>query len=590
MIDFTIDGEKVTAEEGTNILQTARANNIEIPTLCHHPALEPFGACRLCTVEVTTGGNTKFVTSCNNPVEQDSVISTKSSDVIEFRKMLIELLLDRAPAAEKIQELAREYGVEIPENTSDEKCILCGLCTRICEQRIGASAINFINRGVDRKVETPFQRTLDINMDACIACGSCAFVCPTGAIDLKDITPKIPVPILSEFDVGLKGRAPIYVPFPQAVPNVPAIDKTKCAHFATGKCKTCEVFCEPNAIDFEQEDEIIEVEVGGIVAATGFTTFEHARYGEYGGGKYPDVISGLQLERLLSASGPTEGEVLRPSDGTHPKSVVFISCVGSRDDKMGKSYCSKICCMYMAKQAIMLKEHDPDVQSYVFYIDNRTGGKNFEEFGRRAQEESNVIYLRGRVSKIYQEGKKLIVLGEDSLMGKPVEIETDLVVLATGIVPNEGVVELAQTLNISYDPNGFLTEAHPKLRPVETQTDGIFVAGACVGPRDVPESVAQGSAAASKVLELLSKEYLLTDPMTSVVDPLKCVGCLLCQEICPFKAVESEVTRDQRTIAKVNESLCKGCGLCSAACRSGAMNLPGFTSQQVLAEVASLWR
>jgi heterodisulfide reductase subunit A len=246
--------------------------------------------------------------------------------------------------------------------------------------------------------------------------------------------------------------------------------------------------------------------------------------------------------------------------------------------------------MYMAKQAIMLKEHDPEVQSYVFYIDNRTAGKNFEEFGRRAQEEAEVIYLRGRVSKIYQDGKKLIVWGEDSLMGRPVEIPADLVVLATGVVPNEGVVELAQRLNISYDTNGFLTEAHPKLRPVETQTDGVFIAGACVGPRDVPDCVAQGSAAAAKVLELLSKDVLLTDPMTVVADSLKCVGCLMCQEVCPFNAIEPELTRDQRTIASVNESLCKGCGLCAAACRSGAMNLPGFTAQQVMAEVVSLWR
>lgn len=356
------------------------------------------------------------------------------------------------------------------------------------------------------------------------------------------------------------------------------------------ECRQCVTVCEIKAINFEQEDETIEVEVGAIVAATGFTTFDHTVYGEYGGGKYPDVITGLQLERLLSASGPTEGEVLRPSDGTHPKTVVFISCVGSRDDKVGRPYCSKICCMYMAKQAILLKEHDPEVQSYVFYIDNRTGGKNFEEFGRRAQEEAEVIYLRGRVSKIYQDGKKLIVWGEDSLMGRPVEIAADLVVLATGVEPNKGVVKLAQQLNISYDSNNFLTEAHPKLRPVETQTAGIFIAGACVGPRDVPDCVAQGSAAAVKVVALLSQDVLLTDPSTAVVDSLKCVGCLMCQAVCPFNAVETQLARDQRTIAVVNESLCKGCGLCVAACRSSAMNLRGFTTQQVMAEVVSPWR
>ncbi len=241
MINLTIDGEAVSVEEGTYILQAARVNNIEIPTLCYHPALEPYGACRLCTVEVISRGMSKFVTSCNYPVEEGLVVNTKSPDVIELRKMLIELLLARSPNAEVIQDLAREYGVEKPTlSLEDENCILCGLCTRICEQRIGVSAISFVNRGVDRKIETPFQRTFDINMDVCLACGACAFICPTGAIKLEDITKKTPAPILSEFDVDLKSRAPIYVPFPQAVPNVPVIDMEMCVHFATGKCKTCE--------------------------------------------------------------------------------------------------------------------------------------------------------------------------------------------------------------------------------------------------------------------------------------------------------------------------------------------------------------
>ena len=356
------------------------------------------------------------------------------------------------------------------------------------------------------------------------------------------------------------------------------------------ECRECERLCQAGAINHSMKDEVVSAQVGAIVVATGYKTFDHTLYGEYGGGRLPDVITGIQLERLLSASGPTGGEVIRPSDGAHPHTVVFVSCVGSRDELKGRSYCSKFCCMYMAKQAIMLKEHDPHVQCYIFYIDIRAGGKDFDEFARRAQQEYGTLYLRGRVSKIFQDGKKLMVCGEDSLIGRPVEIPADLVVLATGAEASDGAAELAQTLKVSYDTNNFFIEAHPKLRPVETQTDGIFLAGSCVGPRDIPESVAQGGAAAAKVDALFSKEFLTTDPMVSTIDQVKCSGCLLCQAVCPFSAIDSQKTRDGRTVSVVNETVCKGCGLCVAACRFGAANLRGFTQQQLLAEVVSLWQ
>jgi heterodisulfide reductase subunit A len=244
----------------------------------------------------------------------------------------------------------------------------------------------------------------------------------------------------------------------------------------------------------------------------------------------------------------------------------------------------------MAKQAIMLKEHDPDVQCYNFYIDIRAGGKDFDEFSRRAQEEFGTLYIRGRVSKIFEEGKKLIVCGDDSLIGRPVEIAADLVVLATGMEPSTGAAELAQKLNISYNAYNFFIEAHPKLRPVETNTDGILLAGSCIGPKDIPESVAQGSGAAAKVAALFSQDVITTDPLVAIIDPMKCGGCLLCTKVCPFKAIDTQVTRDGRTIAVINEALCKGCGLCVATCRFGAANLRGFTQQQLLAQVTSLWR
>ena len=422
----------------------------------------------------------------------------------------------------------------------------------------------------------------------CTGCGTCWQACPE----------RIP----SEFDMGLGSRPAIYIPFAQAVPNKPVIDQANCRYEKYLKwketeegpeppqCRICEGVCPTEAIDRSQKDEIITEKFGAIVVTTGFKTFDYSVYGEYGGGRYPDVISSLELERLMSAAGPTGGEVLRPSDGSHPKNVVFIQCVGSRDDKVGRPYCSKVCCMYTAKHAIMLKEHDSEVQCYVFYIDVRAGGKDFEEFARRAQDETGALYLRGRVSQIYQEGKNLKVLGEDSLIGRPVEIEADLVVLATGMEPSNNADLIAQKLSISYNTYNFLIEAHPKLRPVETQTDGIFVAGTCVGPRDIPDCVAHGGAAAAKVVALLSQDSLTTDPLTAIVDPMKCVGCFACREVCPFNAIEEQVTRDNRTISSINESLCKGCGLCVVACRPGAINLRGFTSQQLLSEVLTLVR
>lgn len=430
------------------------------------------------------------------------------------------------------------------------------------------------------------QKARRVDHTKCTGCGTCWQKCPERAP--------------SEFNLEMGKRSAIYVPFPQAVPLKPVIDTEHCAHFnylkakEEGKelpdCNICQQLCPVSAIDYEQEDQVISERFGTIIVATGYQTFDHSVYHEYGSGRYTDVITGLHLERLLSASGPTDGEVIRPSDGLPPKTVVFVSCVGSRDEQKGRPYCSKVCCMYMAKQAIMLKEHDPDVQCYNFYIDIRAGGKDFDEFSRRAQEEYGTIYLRGRVSKIYEEGKKLIVLGEDSLIGRPVEIAADLVVLATGMEPSIGAADLAQRLNISYDTYNFFIEAHPKLRPVETNTDGIFLAGSCVGPRDIPESVAQGGSAAAKVTALFSQDVLTTDPMVATIDPMKCSGCLLCTQVCPFNAIDTQVTRDGRTIAVVNETMCKGCGLCVASCRFGAADLRGFTQQQLLAQVTSLWQ
>ncbi len=431
------------------------------------------------------------------------------------------------------------------------------------------------------------KKAKSIDEKLCTGCGLCTTKCPTK---------KIP----SEFNEGLGFRPAVYVPFPQAVPNIPVIDRINCTYYIKGKCKVCEKVCPTKAIVFDQEDEIIEVAVGAIVVATGFGIKQPDFFPEYGYGKYPDVITGMQFERLASASGPTFGEIKRPSDGQVPKKIVFIACAGSRDEAKGIPYCSKICCMYTAKHAMLYQHKVHGGESTVFYMDIRAAGKNYEEFVRRAIEEDTVKYVRGRVSRVYEKNGKLIVKGVDTLLGAmPVEIEADMVVLATAGVANPGAEELAQKLHISYDGYKFFAESHPKLKPIETNTGGIMVAGACQSIRDIPESVSMASGAAVKVACLFSQNELTREPLIAVVNrcaaPLysTCVGCFLCQSACPYQAIEREEIKDRsgkliKSIAKVNPGLCQGCGTCVAFCRSRSIDIQGYTHDQVYNEVMAL--
>jgi heterodisulfide reductase subunit A len=444
------------------------------------------------------------------------------------------------------------------------------------------------------------QKARLVNHETCTGCGTCWQKCPERKIN-------------AEFDQGMGVRTAIYIPFPQDVPNKPIVDVVNCRYqkFLRAKaegrdtdekgkklpeCRICEKLCPTKSLAWDQVPETITEKFGAIVVANGYDGFDLKEteggpyYGEYGYGEYKDVITGLQLERLMNASGPTLGEVVRPSDGKHPHNVVFIACVGSRDDVVGRPYCSRFCCMYTAKHAIMLKEHDPKVQTYVFYMDIRAAGRGYEEFVRRAQEEYGSVYLRGRVSKVYPQGDKMIVQGYDTLQGAPVEIEADLVVLAQGATSSKGAVDLMQTLGISYDQYGFINEMHPKLKPVETNTDGIFLAGCASGPKDIPDTVAGAGAAAAKAVGLLSQEFIVTEPMVASVDQTKCVACWLCEEVCPFRAPERETLRNGKVVAKINESVCKGCGLCVAGCRGKCITLKGYTDQQLLSELDALMK
>ena len=425
-----------------------------------------------------------------------------------------------------------------------------------------------------------------VKEDICTGCGLCTEKCPQK---------KVP----NEFNLGMNNRSAIYIPFAQAVPKVATIDPNYCMMLKTGKCGVCSKVCGAGAIDYKAKDEFVEEKYGAIVVATGFNPISMEKFDEFAYSQSKDVITSLELERLMNAAGPTGGTLLRPSDGKHPHTIVFVPCVGSRcaacADK-GKEYCSKICCMYTAKHAMLIRDKYPDTEVYVFYIDVRTPGKNFDEFYRRAVEEYGVHYIKGMVGKVSPEGDKLKVQGSDLIYGNQLHIDADLVVLAAAIEPDKSARRLATMLTASMDTNDFFTEAHPKLRPVESPTAGVFLSGTCQGPKDIPETVSQAGAAASKVIGLLCKDKLTGNPCVAHSDEMMCNGCSTCEKVCPYGAItyiEKEFRMPDRTtkvrrVASVNEAVCQGCGACTVACMSGAMDLRGFTSRQIMAEVDAI--
>ena len=424
-----------------------------------------------------------------------------------------------------------------------------------------------------------------VNEDVCTGCGACTEKCP-----MKNVP--------NEFNLGMDNRRAIYIPFAQAVPKVATIDPDHCNMLKNGKCGVCAKVCTAGAIDYKQQDTYIEEQYGAIVAATGFNPISMDKYDEYAYNQSKDVITSLEFERLTNAAGPSAGKLVRPSDGKHPHTIVFVQCVGSRcaAASKGKEYCSKICCMYTAKHAMLTRDKYPDTDVYVFYIDVRTPGKNFDEFYRRAVEEYGVHYIKGMVGKVTPEGDKLIVQASDLLADKQLHIEADLVVLAAAIEPDKSARPLATMLTASMDTNDFFTEAHPKLRPVESPTAGVFLSGACQGPKDIPETVSQAGAAASKVIGLLSKDKLTGNPCVAQSNELMCNGCSSCERVCPYGAITyadkefrmPDRSTRMRRVAQVNPAVCQGCGACTVACPSGAMDLKGFSSRQIMAEVDAI--
>lgn len=408
-----------------------------------------------------------------------------------------------------------------------------------------------------------------VDEELCNGCGTCSEKCPWK---------KIP----SEFDLGLGVRPAIYTPFPQAVPRVPVIDTVNCAYFKTGKCRACEKFCPCQAIDFNQTEQRVEVEVGTIILATGFQDFDPRRTPQYGYGTLENVLTGMEMERLINSGGPTSGKVLL-KNGNPPKRIAILHCVGSRG--MEHEYCSRVCCMYSLKLATLIRDY---VGSEVveFYRDMRAFGKGYEAFYEHAGR-SGVTFMRyDRDIRVEPRNGNLAVCVTDLFSGEPIETLVDMVVLSTGMEPQADQHAVAAIFGVSRSPDGFLLERHPKLAPVETTTDGIYLAGTCQGPKDIPDSVAQGGAAAAAALSLMDAGSVELEPFTAYISE-KCGNCHTCEGLCPYNAI-SMVDRNGRQVALVNEALCKGCGACVAACPAGAAMQYGFTNDQVMAEIEGI--
>jgi len=419
------------------------------------------------------------------------------------------------------------------------------------------------------------KRARSVNTALCTGCGICQEKCPKKVLD-------------TVFEAGLGNRKAIYTPFAQAVPKYPVIDRPNCTFFLKGTCKACEKFCPTGAIDFKQEDEMLTLPVGNIILATGFDLFNAKRIPQYGYGRLPNVYTSLEFERLSNAAGPTNGNIVLRDKVTVPKSVAIIHCVGSRDRNYN-SYCSSICCMQSLKFAHLVEER-LGATVYNCYIDMRTPSKGYEEFYQRLLEEGT-NFVRGKVAEVTEvarlpgEEGKLIVQVEDTLIGKQRRIPVDMVILSAGLEPRYDAKEVAHRFGLSCSADGWFIERHPKLDPVATMTEGIYIAGCAQGPKDIPASVAQGSAAAARVMGRIQQKEIALEPVRAIIDEDKCSGCRICNDLCPFNAI---LFHEDRAVSEVNPALCQGCGTCVAACPAKAISGTGFSDEQILAQLEGL--
>lgn len=580
LVNITIDGHPIQVEEGSFALAAAAQLGIEIPTLCYYPHMVPYAACRICAVEARDGkGWAKIVTACNYPAWEGLEIFTDTPRVINSRRVNLELLLSQSAPVPVLQQLADRMGITEPRwGVGQDTCIKCGLCVRICDEVVGAHALAFGNRGVDREICTPFH----LQSEDCILCGACARYCPTGHIKMTEIEDRI---LHSELMLG--PNAAIRIPFRQAIPNVPRIHTNQCIHMKTGGCMLCAKVCPKDCIHFDDQDEFEEFDVGAVIVATGFGDFDPTPMKQFGYGKYANVLTAEEFEQMNNAASPTNGRIVL-ENGQEPRSVAILHCIGSRDEQQHK-YCSRVCCMYALKFAHLVKEKTA-AEVYQLYIDMRSFGKGYEEFYHRLLDEGvNVIRGKGtdiRPARPAQQADGVLVVScEDTLIGKYREIPADMVVLCTALEARSDSSELARKFNISKGADGWFIEAHPKLAPVSTTTDGVFLAGACQGPKDIPDSVAQGSAAAAQVLKMFCMGEMAMDAAYAEINETFCSGCRICNGLCPYTAITYE---DEKKVSYVNPALCKACGTCVAACPTGAIKARHFTDEQLYAQIGGI--
>jgi heterodisulfide reductase subunit A len=498
-MELLINGMTVQVTAGATLLQACEQHGIPIPTLCHHKGLPDYGACRLCLVEIEQAGRSMIQASCTFPVLEGLAVRTDTERVKRARRIMAELLLARCPESEVVRRMALQLGVgKARIKPKGDDCILCGLCVRVCRTRMGRGVLGFARRGSKRAVHPAFE----VQSPLCQTCGACYRICPTRAIKFEELTRNKPIPLPSEFDEGLIERTAVYKPYPQAVPNCPVIDGQHCVYIQTGACQMCKDLCEAGAIDFEQKEQRLGFNVGAVVLAAGFEEYKPTGEYGYGYGRYKNVVTSLEFERILSASGPYEGHVKRPSDLKQPKKVAWIQCVGSRNAE--HYYCSSVCCMYATKEAVIAREHcGGNLDCHVYYMDMRCFGKDFEKYYERAKNEYGIQFRRCKVSALarVEDGEDLTISYEDE-SGVLKEETYDMVVVSTALAANPRVVEMAKRIGVATDEQGFVKT--DRFEPMLTDRPGVYACGALTEPKDIPETVTEATGAAAAVSSLLA--------------------------------------------------------------------------------------